>query len=57
VRLDNPIELVLNIGSVIIATPGNNPDIEVRLVPKPLFLQDDIFGINYDIKKKKERKR
>ena len=44
-RDGNPIYLALDIGKVIVETPGNNPDIEMKLVDHPFSIQDMIVAL------------
>ncbi len=45
VQMRNPIEIVFDIGHVIIETPGNNPNIVMSLVDHPFSIQDMIIAI------------
>ncbi len=42
VRITNIFENMLDIGTVMVETPGNNPDIIMSLVEHPFFIQDKI---------------
>lgn len=45
VRSPNFILLALDIGNLFIQTQGNNPDIHMRLISHPFFIQDKIYAI------------
>lgn len=45
VKIGNPFFLSLDIGDVIIETPGNNPDIVMPLVDHPFSLQDMVYAL------------
>jgi Bacterial PH domain/PASTA domain len=45
VRVGNPIYLALDVGRVIVETPGNNPDIIMRVVDHPFSIQDMIYHV------------
>ncbi len=45
VNVGNPIYLALDIGKVIVETPGNNPDIEMKIVDHPFSIQDMIVAL------------
>lgn len=50
----NPIYLAMDIGSVIVETPGNNPDIVMDLVNHPFSIQDKIFALKRYKEKQEE---
>ena len=62
VRNPNVILLALDIGDLFIETQGNNPNISIRTISHPLFVQDKIYeikGFNEKVdkvKKANERK-
>src|SRR5438876_11763294 len=37
--------MALDVGKVIVETPGNNPDIEMKLVDHPFSIQDMIYAV------------
>jgi PH (Pleckstrin Homology) domain-containing protein/PASTA domain-containing protein len=45
VNVGNPIYMALDVGKVIVETPGNNPDIEMKLVDHPFSIQDMIYAV------------
>jgi Bacterial PH domain len=45
VQMRNPLEIALDIGHVIIETPGTNPNIEMSLVDHPFSIQDMVIAI------------
>ena len=45
VLVGNPLFLTLSVGTVLVETPGNNPDIVLSFVDHPFFLQDRIYAI------------
>ncbi len=45
VNVGNPIYMALDVGKVIVETPGNNPDIEMKLVDHPFSIQDMIYTV------------
>jgi hypothetical protein len=51
VKVSNPIYIALDVGRVIVETPGNNPNIEMRVVDHPFSVQDFI----YQVKEMKEK--
>jgi hypothetical protein len=51
VKVSNPLYIALNVGKVIVETPGNNPDLVMRVVDKPFTIQDKI----YEVKGHKEK--
>ncbi len=63
VNVGNPIYMALDVGKVIVETPGNNPDIKMRLVDHPFSIQDMIYTVKGHkekvdkIKNKNERKK
>ena len=44
-RINNLIQNILDVGSVYVETPGNNPDINITLVDHPFFITDKINEI------------
>ena len=42
VEVSNPLYIALNVGRVIVETPGNNPDLVMRVVDHPFAVQDMI---------------
>jgi uncharacterized membrane protein YdbT with pleckstrin-like domain len=51
VRVGNLLERILDIGDVIIETPGNSPNLVFSNVDHPFVLQDEIYGIGSHEKK------
>jgi hypothetical protein len=45
VEVSNPLYIALNVGRVIVETPGNNPDLTMRVVDHPFAIQDMIYTI------------
>jgi len=45
VKSPNVIQLALDIGNLYIETQGNNPDIHMRHIAHPFFIQDKIYEI------------
>ncbi len=45
IKVDNPIFLLLDVGDVIVETPGNNPDIELTRIDHPFFIQDKLIEL------------
>src|SRR5260370_27538775 len=45
VKSPNIILLALSIGNLDVTTPGNNPDIHMRNIAHPFFIQDRIYEI------------
>ena len=45
VVVSNPLYILLNVGKVIVETPGNNPDLVMRVVDHPFSIQDMIYII------------
>jgi len=45
VKSPNVILLALSIGNLDVTTPGNNPDIHMRHIAHPFFIQDRIYEI------------
>jgi len=45
VEVNNPLYILLNVGKVIVETPGNNPDLTMRVVNHPFAVQDIIDTI------------
>ena len=45
VEVSNPLYILLNVGKVIVETPGNNPDLTMRVVDHPFAVQDMIDTI------------
>ncbi len=43
VKVSNPLYIALDVGKVIVETPGNNPDIVMRVVDHPFSVQDMIY--------------
>jgi PASTA domain/Bacterial PH domain len=62
VKVSNPIYIALDVGKVIVETPGTNPDIVMRVVDHPFSVQDMIYAVKGHkekvdkIKNKNERK-
>jgi membrane protein YdbS with pleckstrin-like domain len=57
VRVANLLERVLDIGDVIVETPGNSPNIIFSNVDHPFVLQDEILGVRAHEKKVDDAKR
>jgi hypothetical protein len=51
VNVGNPIYMALDVGKVIVETPGNNPDIEMKLVDHPFSIQDMIYAVKGHMEK------
>jgi PASTA domain/Bacterial PH domain len=45
VIVGNPLYILLNVGKVIVETPGNNPDLIMRVVDHPFAVQDMIYTV------------
>jgi len=45
VEVSNPLYIALNVGKVIVETPGNNPDLTMRVIDHPFAVQDMIYTI------------
>ncbi len=45
VKVSNPLYIALDVGRVIVETPGNNPDIVMRVVDHPFSVQDMIYTV------------
>jgi len=45
VKVGNPLYILLNVGKVIVETPGNNPDLTMRIVDHPFSVQDMIYTV------------
>ncbi|MGZ6367520.1 MAG: hypothetical protein ACXWPS_16355, partial [Ktedonobacteraceae bacterium] len=45
VKVSNPLYIALNVGKVIVETPGNNPDLIMRVVDHPFAVQDMIYTV------------
>jgi hypothetical protein len=62
VKVSNPIYIALDVGKVIVETPGTNPNIIMRVVDHPFSVQDMIYAVKGHkekvdkIKNKNERK-
>jgi uncharacterized protein YjbI with pentapeptide repeats len=57
VEVGNPLFRRLDIGRVIVRTPGDYPNIEISPADHPFAIQDKIFRIKNHMEKKEERKR
>ena len=44
-KVSNPIYIALDVGRVIVETPGNNPDLIMRVVDHPFSVQDMIYTV------------
>jgi hypothetical protein len=56
VRINNLLENLFDIGTIILETPGNNPDIKITPVDHPFFLLDRINTIRSFAEKVKEKR-
>jgi hypothetical protein len=45
VEVGNPLYLALGVGKVIVETPGNNPDLVMRVVDHPFSIQDQVYAV------------
>jgi Bacterial PH domain len=45
VVVGNPLYLALGVGKVIVETPGNNPDLVMRVVDHPFIIQDMVYTV------------
>jgi hypothetical protein len=45
VEVSNPLYIALNVGKVIVETPGNNPDLTMRVIDHPFEVQDLIYNV------------
>ncbi|HXX78436.1 MAG TPA: PH domain-containing protein [Ktedonobacteraceae bacterium] len=45
VQVSNPIYIALDVGKVIVETPGNNPDLTMRVVDHPFAIQDMVYTV------------
>ena len=45
VKVSNPLYIALNVGKVIVETPGNNPDLIMRVVDHPFAVQDMVYTV------------
>jgi hypothetical protein len=45
VVVGNPLYLALGVGKVIVETPGNNPDLVMRVVDRPFIIQDMVYAV------------
>lgn len=54
VKISNPIYIALDVGRVIVETPGNNPNIVMRVVDHPFSVQDFIYKVK-DHKEKADK--
>ncbi len=45
VKISNPLYLALDVGKVIVETPGNNPNLIMRVVDHPFAIQDMVYTV------------
>jgi Bacterial PH domain len=45
VEVGNALYLALGVGTVIVETPGNNPDLVMRVVDHPFSIQDQVYAV------------
>jgi hypothetical protein len=45
VKVSNPLYIALDVGRVIVETPGNNPNLVMRVVDHPFSIQDMIYTV------------
>jgi hypothetical protein len=45
VEVSNPLYIALNVGKVVVETPGNNPDLTMRIVDHPFAVQDMVYTV------------
>jgi hypothetical protein len=45
VKMSNPLYIALDVGRVVVETPGNNPNIVMRVVDHPFSVQDKIYEV------------
>jgi len=45
VKVSNPLYIALDVGRVIVETPGNNPNLVMRVVDHPFAVQDMIYTV------------
>ena len=45
VNVSNPLYIALDVGKVIVETPGNNPDLVMRVVDHPFSVQDMVYTV------------
>ncbi len=45
VQVSNPLYIALDVGKVYVETPGNNPDLIMRVVDHPFAVQDMIYTV------------
>ncbi|HYX50256.1 MAG TPA: PASTA domain-containing protein, partial [Ktedonobacteraceae bacterium] len=45
VEVSNPLYIALDVGKVIVETPGNNPNLVMRVVDHPFAIQDMIYAV------------
>jgi uncharacterized protein YjbI with pentapeptide repeats len=57
VQVSNPLYIALDVGNVVVETPGNNPDLVMRVVDHPFAIQDMVYTVKKYREKQQERKR
>ena len=45
VKVSNPIYIALDVGRVVVETPGNNPNLVMRVVDHPFSVQDMVYNV------------
>ena len=45
VKVSNPLYIALNVGRVVVETPGSNPNLVMRVVDRPFDVQDMIYNV------------